>query len=86
MWFSLCAELQALIVMIGTGIDTKLHTEHMDAIIMSGTPLSDILLEWVANLISFPSVWTLALMGEAPAEPVKQDRDETTPAIGEQEA
>lgn len=81
----MCAQLQALIVMIGTGIDTESHTEHVDAIIMSGTALSDVLLERVANLISFPSVWTLELMGEEPAEPVKQDRDVTTPAIGEQE-
>lgn len=58
MWgfFSVCAQLQALIVMIGPGIDTESHTEHVDAIIMSGTALSDVLLERVANLISFPSV------------------------------
>lgn len=87
MWFSVCAELQALIVVTGTGIDTEPHTAHMGTIIMSGTAtaLSDILLEWVANLISSPAVWTLELMGEEPAEPAKQDRDVTMPAVGEQE-
>lgn len=54
----MCAELQALIGVIGTGIDTEPHTAHVDAIIMSGTAtaFSDVLLERVANLISSPSV------------------------------
>lgn len=59
----------------------------MGTIIMSGTAtaLSDILLEWVANLISSPSVWALELMGEEPAEPAKRDRDVTTLAVDHQE-
>lgn len=83
----MCTEIQALTFMICTRIDTELHTVHVDAIIMSGTAaaLSDVLLERVANLISFPSVLTLELMAEEHAEPAKQDRDVTTPAIGEQE-
>lgn len=57
-------DFQALVVMTETRADSEWHTAHVDAITTSGTAtaLSDVLLERVARLSSFPLVQTLELM------------------------